>query len=242
MSKIFQDMSTEGNEESEDRVGGGFQPLSSDVYNGKITLAYAGESRNGARCVTLHIDIDGQEHRETIYISNRNKETFFKDKDGNQVTLPGFNMMDEICLFATEKHLNQQDAETKTIKLYNYDERKELPTEVPVLVDLIGAEMQFAIKRVIEDKRKQGQDGNYHPTGETFVKNEIKKAFHPETGRTIKEYTSGNKNPEFRDEWVKVHTGKDQDKSSGAAAGGGQSGSGKPNANEPTEPKQKLFG
>lgn len=243
MGKMFSNMTTDGMEVPEDKVGGGFAPLPSNLYDAKITMIYAGKARNSdAQNVTVHMKINDQEHRETIYITNRNGENFYKDKEnGKPVPLPGFTTVDDLCLFATEEGLADQETEVKTIKLYNFDEKKEVPTEVPVLVNLLNKDVQVALLRVIEDKRKADDAGVYQPTGETRTFNQIDKVFHPETGRTVNEYRHGVETAEFREIWDQKNTGNDRNKAKGAngAAGAGTSGNGAPGAQSQ---KKKLFG
>lgn len=242
MGKLFGNLDASNAETSEDRVGGGFQPIPSGIYDATIKLVYAGKARNSdAQNVTVHLDINGHEHRETVYITNRNGEPTFKDKEtGKDVKLPGYQLIDELCMFANEQHITEQEAETKVVKLYNFDEKKELPTEVPVMTALLGKPIKVAIQRVIEDKRKQGSDGQYHPTGETRTLNEMVKVMHPETGRTMNEYIGGTEQPEYMREWTKLNEGKDRNKSTGAANGNtGASGSGTPFGQSQ---KKSLFG
>lgn len=243
MGKMFSGLSTEGMETPEDKVGGGFQPLPSDIYDAKILMVYAGKARNSdAQNINVHMTINDQEHRETIYITNRNGENFYKDKvTGKPTPLPGFTTVDDLCLFVTEAGLAEQETEPKTVKLYNFDEQKEVPTEVPMLTALMGAEVKVALLRVIEDKRKQGDDGDYHPTGETRTFNSIDKVFHPETGRTVNEYRHGVESAEFAEAWMTKNTGKDRNKAKGAngAGGAGTSGTGAPGAAQ--SQKKKLF-
>ena len=73
-------------EEQEERVGG-FRLIDSGIYDAKIKLAYLLKSDAGAIGVSFVFDVDGSDYRETIWISNRNGETFYykKDDKGNAV-------------------------------------------------------------------------------------------------------------------------------------------------------------
>lgn len=240
MGKMFGNLKSDGLEQSEDRVGGGFEAFSSDVYDATIKLAYAGESSGGAKNVTIVADIGGKELRETIYITNKQGENFYLDKQdkSKKHPLPGFTLVDDICLLASEIELAEQDTETKVVKIYNFQERKELPTEVEVLTALIDKPIKLAVLRVIEDKQKKGDDGKYHNTGETRTVNQIDKAMHVETKRTVNEYRHEIEDCEFHDAWIERNQGKDRNRSSGASGGAGSSGSGKPAA---TSQKKSLF-
>ncbi len=78
---LFSKLKTDNLENAEDRVGGGFKVLPTNIYNSKIKLAYAGTSASGAMNITFICDIDGREYKETIYITNKAGENFYKKND-----------------------------------------------------------------------------------------------------------------------------------------------------------------
>ena len=93
---MFGNMTTDGMEKQEDRLGGGYQPLETDIYTGVIKAAYAGKSQSGAMNITLIVQLGDREYRETVYISNRNGENFFVSKDKKKVALPGFTIINHL--------------------------------------------------------------------------------------------------------------------------------------------------
>lgn len=241
---MFANMSRENLEETEDRVSGGFEPKPSDVYTAKIKLAYVGKAQSSdAQSITIHADIDGQEFRETIWVTNKKGENFYTDKDDakKKRPLPGFVTVDDLCMFVTEKGLAEQDIEEKVVKLYNFTEKKELPTPVPVITSLIDGEIKLAIFREVVDKEAKDGNGNYQPTGETRSQNTIDKVMHPETGRTLNEYKHNIETPEFMTAWIERNKGKDRVRAKGAAAGAGATGTGRPGA-VAQGAKTSLFG
>lgn len=251
MGKMFGNLTdTNKLEASQDKVGGGFTPFPSGLYDGTIKLAYAGQSKNGAQSVTLHVDINGKELRETIYITNRKGENFYVDKNDatKKHPLPGFTLIDDICLLITQEGLVDQETETKTVKLYNFDEGKEVNTPVECLTALHGQPISLGVICEIVDKNVQDQGGNWVPGGETREQNKIDKVFDPETGRTVNEYRNEVATPEFRDAWAKKNDGAEpQNNAKGAAKGGaGASGIGRPGAaaggNGDAPAKKPLFG
>ena len=187
MNALFGNLTTDGLEEAEDRIGG-FQPLDTDIYIGTIKTAYAGQSQGGAHNVTLLVDIGGREYRETIYITNRKGENFFLNKNDKtkKVPLPGFTTIDDICLIATGAPLAEQPTEDKTANVYDPEAKKELPKSVPMLMDLLGQEVALGIVRQTENKStKVGSE--YVPTSETRDVNFIDKVFHPTEHVTVVE-------------------------------------------------------
>lgn len=242
---MFAKLTTDTIADAEDKLGGGFEPIPSNIYDATIKLAYLGNSqRSDARSVTIHAEINGQEVRETIWFTNGKGKHFYVDKnDGKtQRPLPGFTILNDMAMFITEAELaeNDEGIEKKTVKLYDYDAGKETPQEVECLVFLHGGHVKLGIQRIIEDKQKKGDDGNYHNTGETRTVNKIDKVFHPETGKTIPEYKHGVETDEFAKAWLKRNENKDRNNASGSTGGAGTSGTGSPTGAKPSAAK-KLF-
>lgn len=203
---IFSNLSNTGLEESKD-VLGGFQLFDTDIYPATIKLAYAGVSTGGAMSVTFVFDINGREHRETQYVTNRQKENFYTT-GGKKYPLPGFTLVDDICMIASGKPLAEQTDEPKMVKVYNATAKAEVPTEVPVLVDLIGQKVALGIFKQIENKSaKNEQTGEYEPTAETRELNVIDKVFHPEAKLTVVEAKAGKTEPEFWNKWLEKNKG-----------------------------------
>ena len=67
---MFGNMTTDGLEQSQDRLGG-FTLQESDIYLATIKAFYAGKADSGAMNITVIADLNGKEYRETIYITNK---------------------------------------------------------------------------------------------------------------------------------------------------------------------------
>lgn len=250
---IFSNLTKEGMAEVEDRVGGSFEALPSDIYEATVKMAFAGQSAGGAHRVTLILDAGGREVREDVYVTNKKGENFYVDKQDGKTKhlLPGFVLMDDLAMFATDGNLGIADLDTeeKIAKVFDPESRKEVNQPVQAFTDLHGFTAQFAIQREIVDRRKMGEDGKYHPTGETRTQNVIQKVMHPETRRTVLEYKHGVEEDAFAEAWLKANQGKDRNRSTknGGDAGPGAAGSGRPasaNAANPAPRKAAggLFG
>lgn len=210
---LFDKLKNDGLEETNDRLGG-YQPLETGVYTGKIKLAYAGQSAGGAQNVTLLVDLgQGREYRETVYVTNKAGENWFPNKDDpkKKVPLPGFTVIDDICLVTTGKPLAEQDVEERIAKIYDVTEKKEINKSVPVLVELLGLEVSLGIGKLLENKSvKQGDE--YVPSAETRVSNVIEKVFHTETRMTVVEARNGVEKAAFWDAWEERNKGQVRDK------------------------------
>lgn len=213
MNALFGSLTTEGLEEAQDRVGG-FQPFDTDLYTGPIKLAYAGQSDGGARNITLVVDMGGREYRETIYITNKKGENFFLNKQDNskKVPLPGFTVIDDICLVTTGKPLAEQATEEKVVKVWDRDAKAEVPKTVPMLVDLLGQTVTLGIVRQLENKSEKDGNGNYVPIADTRETNFIDKVFHTETKMTVVEAKQGAETATFHDSWAERNRGQTRDK------------------------------
>lgn len=222
---IFGNLTNEGLEETTDRLGG-FQVRATDIYPAKIKAAYAGQSASGARNVTVVAELPDGEYSETTYITNKKGENWFLNQNGKKVPLPGFTTIDDICLVTTGKPLAEQDTEEKVVKVYDYDERKELPKAVPMLVDLIGQTLFLAIvQQTVDKNQKNDSTGEYEPTGETRDENVIEKVFHDPTKMTVVEARQGATEPVFYEKWLTKNKGIIRNKAKGGdSKGGAQSG------------------
>ena len=223
----------------EEDVLGGSRTVPSNVYPAGIKLAYLDAAASGAICVVFDFAmlVNGKErnHKETIYISNKNKEFTYKDKQsGEDKPLPGFVTVDSICKAVTGKSITELSTEKKTIKVYDYDQKAEVPQEKEVLMDLIRGKLELGIIETIVDKNVKTDNG-YVPSGETREQNELSKVFN-EDGLTQLEKESGATEAKFKAAWVEQYADKKINKSKGAATGAKAGGVSKPATASP------LFG
>ena len=223
---IFGNLTNEGLEETTDRLGG-FQTRATDIYPATIKAAYAGQSAGGARNVTIVAELPDGEYSETIYVTNKKGENWFLNQNdkSKKVPLPGFTTIDDICLVTTGKPLAEQDSEEKVVKVYDFDERKELPKSVPMLVDLIGQTLFLGIvQQTVDKNQKNDSTGEYEPTGETRDENVIEKVFHDPSKMTVVEARQGATEPVFYEKWLSKNKGQVRNKAKGAGGKGTQSG------------------
>ncbi len=229
MSAVFGNLKTDGLEESQDRLGGGAPALETDIYLLTIKAAFAGASSGGAQNVTLITTTEGgREYKETIYITNRNGDNWFVNKDDKtkKVRLPGFIIIDDICMLTTEKPLNQQEAEEKVVNVYDFDAKKEMPKNVPMLMALLGKTFYAAITNTLEnqsDKVGSGADTEYVPNAKTRNTNAITKVFHDPSKVTMVEARNGQE-AAFFDSWLERNKGQTIDKRTIKDGEGGNSG------------------
>ena len=243
MTKLFENMTNDGLEEAQDRLGGGFL-LETDAYEAVIKVAYAGQSQGGARNVTIVAEAGGKEYRETIYFTNKKGENFFLNKDDNtkKVPLPGFTLIDDLCLVATGEGLAAQETEEKQVKVWDSEQKKEVPKAVPVLTALIGKKVGLTIvKSTVNVNEKVGND--YVPTAKTRDENNIDKVFDIDSRMTVAEARDGRE-AGFIDAWVEKNKGQTRDKTTKADNDNGRTGrpGAAPQAGSAPAGTRSLFG
>jgi hypothetical protein len=225
MSNVFGSLTTDGLEESQDRIGG-FRVLESGPYTGTIKAAFAGKaSASNAQSVTVILDTkEGGEYRETFWITNKNGQNFYT-KDSKKNPLPGFTIIDDICLVTTNKPLAQHATEDKVMNIYDPEAKKELPKSVPMLIELLGKEVTFGILKETRNKQAKNANGEYEDTHESRDENVTDKIFHYPSNLTVVEARRGIQTPAFYGAWVERNKGQTRDRRSikdGEA--GGQAG------------------
>lgn len=249
---LFGNLSTDNMEKAEDRVGGGSWTRETDIYTMTIKAAYAGKSTSSnAQSVNfIFVDKDGKEYRETFWVTDGQGRNYFhpkkqgsNDRDTTKRNpLPGFNIVNDICMIATDTPLSGQTDEEKTFKIWDNDAKAELPKAVPMLVDLLGKQVSLAIYKIVENKTKKNESsGQYEPIAEEREVNQTEKALFPQFRCTVREAEvalenngsvtddailnqSGENVAVFWESWLTAHQGKVKDKRSIKDGAAGQSG------------------
>lgn len=188
-----------------------FGPWDSGAYDTIIDMAYVEESKGGAVGVNMTFKTqEGKELKQTIYVTTgkeKGQTNYYMAKDGTKRYLPGFTVMNDICLLATAEELSDLETETKMVTVYDYTTRKDIPMKKEVLVGLIGKEVTLGVTKVIEDK--------FNSPGETRVVNNINKVFRTTDQMTTNEIRAQEENATFYAAWVEKNTGIVVDKSTG---------------------------
>lgn len=265
MSNLFGNLKekTQNVEAAKDSLGGGnFGAKESDIYTGKVKVAYVGKADSQADWMQIIVEdlknsdgLSAGEFRAQVYFTSGkdkgNKPTY--EKNGKEYFLPGYTVINDMMLMATGKELSASDFEEKIVKVYDFDQKAEVNKSVMVPVELIGQEIMFALEKIVEPKQSKGDDGKYHDNGETREVNEIQKLFHPELLVTVIEAQEAEKaekdlTPElavFHAAWLEKNKGKTRDKTKGSAGGAGKAGTPpKPGAGNSSAPAggKSLFG
>lgn len=184
-----------------------YKVLESGVYLATIKGAYIKESAGGAVGINFILNLSNPEFgvkdyefKQTIYITNRNKEPFFV-KDGKKQRLPGYTLANNIAKLATNGlELNQLDQVSRTISEYNPETKSEVPAVHDFLNQLDNGRVQLGIVKVVANKRALNGMGEYVQTDEKREYNEISAAFQEKTLQTVYEIVQ-NKTPTAVVKW-----------------------------------------
>ena len=243
---LFKDMKSTGMEAATDRLGG-FQAQETDIYQATIKNLYVTESSKGAMAVTLIADLGGdKEYRETFYISSgREKgQKNYYEKNGKKYPLPGFTVVNDLCLIATEKELCELEPEEKVVKIYDPEAKEEVNKSVPVITEALGKKVALGILKQLENKNEKDANDNYVATAETKETNVVDKVFHPDLKVTVSEARKGEE-ATFWDAWLKRNQGQTRDRreiKDGESAPKGKPGTPPKAGGAAAAPRKSLFG
>ncbi len=203
--------------EDSDSIGG-FSVVPSGIYPYRIKLAYITLSKGKAMALNILFEgLKKEQLKAQFWMTSGEakgcKNYYINKSTGDKHYLPGFNQANALCMLTVNKEVSAMDPETKTIKLYDYTSKKEEPTEVDMLMELIGKEI-FAgvIEQTVDKNIKDSSTGKYVPSGEFRKENEVDKLFRAADKLTLTEIKSKAIEPVFYQKWLDRWDGKTKDK------------------------------
>lgn len=186
--------------EQEKDVLGGYKVPESGIYAAVINHAYTSESAAGAGAINFEFGLeDGTTFSETLYVTTKEGKNYY-EKQGERNYLPSFLNADAIALFASNASLSEQKIQPKVINLYDWDKKQKVPTEVDMLVDLLGKTVKLGIIKEKLFKQAKNAQGKYEDTDEVIEKASISKVFSNKDHRTTSEVRSGAE-AQFYEQW-----------------------------------------
>lgn len=208
-----------------DIIGGGssFGPVESGLYGADVEYAFVTVAASGAIGLSCSFKTEsGSTIRETFYMTSgkeKGGKNTYTDKNGKQQYLPGFISANSLALLTTGLEINQLETEDKVIKQWSREASAEVPTKVAMVMDIVGKKILLGVVKQLQDRSAKGDDGKYHPTGETREVNVIDKFFHYDTKKTVSELKAKVEDAVFVGQWEAKNAGKTIDKTSKDAAG-----------------------
>lgn len=227
------------------------EPLPSDIYNLILVHAYAQKATSGALGVHVLFKVADGEHKDrefriTEYVTSGdkkgNKTYYEKKQDGGKVeqfALPGFSLIDSMAQLVAKKSIVNCAVEKRVIKLYDYNKRAEVPTEVYMFVELVNKGVCGCVLHRIENKNaKNTQTGEYEPTAQTYSTNVVDKFLSAANRKTVSELQHDIP-ADFKDKWLDKWKGQIDDQSITVQNAGIK---GAPAASGDNAAKANLFG
>lgn len=196
---------TQGMEEVKEKDSLGGNLKNTGLYDAVIDLAYTTKADSGALGFAVVFKFeDGSTHRlqEWITSGDTKGNKPYYERDGKKIPLPGFTKISAITEMLMGKPLadfTDSDAETKTIKLWDGKQSKEVPTDVPMITALLGKKVKLGLLQVRTNKQEK-QNGKYVNTAEDRTLNEADKVFN-ENGFTLQEIEANFDEPDFINKW-----------------------------------------
>lgn len=232
-----------------DSLGGG-SVFDSNVYDFTCTMAFLAESKGGALSLNLSFkdDASGKEFKSQQFVTGgkeKGQKNYYEDKKGEKQYLPGFLIANSLAMLTTGKELSDLETEDKVVNIYNFEAKADVPTKVPVVVDLIGTKIKAGIIRQTVNKKVKGDDGEYHETADTRDENEIDKFFCAREnylGMTTSEIKAKAEKAEFITAWTEKNAGKTRDKTKKVEGGKAGAPAKTAAAGGTAKPTSSLFG
>ena len=203
----------------EDTLGGGSFLWESGVYDCVVDMAYLDESKGGAMGLHLTLLNGTKKLKETLWITSgkaKGQKSTYIDAKGTKRPLPGYTQGLNLCMTAIDATLEDaaNASEAKTINIYDFDAKKEKPTNVDhVMTNLIGKAIKVGVIKRVENKTKMNNaSGQYEPINESRELNIISQFFYTDSGLSVMEKAKGETEAKFIKAWADANEGKTQNR------------------------------
>lgn len=188
-----------------DSLGGGYTKPTG-LYPCTIDMAYMDKSRGGALSLNLHLKLASDQSviRQTLWVTSgdaKGNKNYYVNQNGKKFLLPGMQLADQIARIAAGAPMSECNVESKTVKLWDRDAGAEKPREVPVVTSLLGQPILIGLMKHRENRNVNDGSGNYVPSKEERIFNEIDKVFHPD-GYSVTEKEAGAEEAKFHQQWA----------------------------------------
>ncbi len=195
----------------ETSLGGGSYLWDSGVYKTIVDMAYFDQSKGGAHSLNVTLlGEDGKKLKQTVWFTNRKEEVHFINQKGEKDYLPGYTLANNLALIITGEDLNEafESSEKKMVNVYDFNEKKEKPTEKSVATSLLGKQVKVAVLKQTVNKRVNDGTGNYVDSAETRDENQIKEFYFSDSDLTVVEKAKDAKEAVMMPKWAERNTGK----------------------------------
>ena len=195
----------------ETSLGGGSYLWDSGVYKTIVDMAYFDQSKGGAHSLNVTLlGEDGKKLKQTIWFTNRKEEVHFVNQKGEKDYLPGYTLVNNLALIITGEDINEDfdKSEKKMVNVYDFNEKKEKPTEKSVATSLLGKQIKAAVLKQTVNKRVNDGSGTYVDSAETRDENQLKEFYFPDSDLTVVEKAKDATEALMMPKWEERNTGK----------------------------------
>jgi len=195
----------------ETSLGGGSFLWDSGVYKTIVDMAYFDRSQGGAHSLNVTLlNEDGKKLKQTLWFTNRKEEVHYINQKGEKDYLPSYTTANNLCLIITGDDINEtfDASEKKMVNVYDFNEKKEKPTEKSVATALLGKQIKVAILKQTVNKRVNDGTGKYVDSAETRDENQIREFYFPDSDLTVVEKSKDAKEALMMPKWAERNTGK----------------------------------
>lgn len=193
--------------------------LESGIYPAVIDKMYRTEAPSGTLGVVFKFIVTKpngatQNFNQTIWVTNKKKENFYLDKEGKAHTLAGYNLVASLIKNLTSSTIDTVKQEERVFPIYDFNLKKEVPTPVSTIPELLGKTVHLGIQKIRSNKQAKTDDGTYVDTSDEVFKNDIDKLFFtsPKGLATSAELATPDIIPIFHEKWSAMNTGKVKDR------------------------------
>ena len=190
MGLLSQIVNEENVTESEEYVSTGSKKYTiSGNHVMKINMAKMMESQGGAIGLALELeDEDGIKIYETVWMTTKEKKPYYLTKEGEKKELPGFSQVKGLSYLMTGLW-GIPDGETKQVKEYNWNTKKEEFKEREVITQWIGRAVGVCVQVTMED--------GFKDASKTFTRISSKHFYDAVTNLFSSEKKAGKTEPEM---------------------------------------------
>lgn len=183
---------------------GGFSQPDTGIYKGTLSRIFGDEYASGAQYLYLEIETDKKQtqvHR-ILVTNSEGSNTFVNKKSGEDQVLPGYAMIDSLCIVTLGVPLTAVDWEEHEMDVKVDGKDVKEVRQVPA--GLWGAPVLFAVEKTFRNKQEKGDDNKYYNVNERVEQSEITKFFQVETQQTATELIN-EAAPDFINKWKNKH-------------------------------------
>lgn len=177
--------------------------------------------------------------KPSMWITNKEGKAYYiSKKTGEHVFFTNYTLFNSIVFAATGKEIKELNKPVQEmVDVYDYEQKKEVPTEVSMFRELIGKTIALGLIKEVRNKTtKDAATGEYVPLADKETINEIDKVFTIKDGKvfTMTEIKAGVEEPSYFNQWLGRNKGVTRNKY--------QEIEGAEEQPKPTTNTQSLFG